>query len=214
MKSIFQCVIPRIGFSMFDIAIFIPAAGASKRMKGADKLLIRIDDCPILKRQTEMAISTGAKVVVSLPLNRPGRQTALRGLEGLTILEVKDHEEGMSASMREAAKWAMLNVALGMMVLLPDMPELETGDLNKIISAFLTDTSHVCRACDENGRPGHPVFIPARLLTALGETTGDDGGRGIIASENIRLIPLPGKRATTDLDTPDEWTAWLKRHRR
>ena len=198
---------------MFDIAIFIPAAGASKRMNGTDKLLIKIDDCPILKRQTEMAIATGAKVVVTLPSNKSGRNAVLQGLEELTILEVKGHEEGMSASMREAAKWAMVNVALGMMVLLPDMPELETDDLNRMIAAFLTDTSHVYRACDENGRPGHPVFIPARLLNALAETTGDDGGRGIIVKENIRLILLSGKRATTDLDTPAEWAAWLKQRR-
>jgi CTP:molybdopterin cytidylyltransferase MocA len=40
---------------------------------------------------------------------------------------------------------------------------------------------------------------------------GDEGARGILRDGEIHPVPLPGQRALTDLDTPEEWEAWRRK---
>mgnify|MGYP006184317219 CR=1 FL=1 len=38
----------------------------------------------------------------------------------------------------------------------------------------------------------------------------DEGARSVLVRHRarLRLVPLPGHHATTDLDTPEDWAAW------
>jgi CTP:molybdopterin cytidylyltransferase MocA len=117
----------------------------------------------------------------------------------------------MSASLRAGAQWAQALAAPGLMILLADLPELETRDLLALAARFAAAPDKAWRATDAGGRPGHPVIVPARLLPALARVTGDAGARALLASEQVGHLCLPGKRATTDLDTPEQWTAWRAR---
>ena len=74
-----------------------------------------------------------------------------------------------------------------------------------LCSAFLMSSDKVVRATDESRRPGHPVLLPARIFPALGALEGDDGGRSVLVKEDVQLVELSDRRATTDLDTPEEW---------
>ena len=49
------------------VHILILAAGASSRMRGRDKLLQPIRGKPILRMVVDMALATGAPVMVTLP---------------------------------------------------------------------------------------------------------------------------------------------------
>ncbi len=190
------------------IAILIPAAGASARMRGADKLLEPVDGVPLLRRQAEAALATGARVLVTLPPASPGRAAALDGLAA-TRLGVPDPTEGMAASIRLGA--AAAGTAAGLMILLPDLPEIERADLARLIAAFRADPRRpILRATAADGTPGHPVLFPRDLLPALAEIRGDTGPRAVLAAHRDRLVDLPlaGRRAVTDLDTPEAWAAW------
>lgn len=191
--------------------ILIPAAGASSRMRGRDKLLEQIDGQPLLARQVLMALSTDAEVLVTLPKDRPARAAALADLgeERLSVAVIPDADEGMAASLRAGAAEAMRRGSDALMIVLADMPELEAADLRVMMAAATGD--HVVRACDETGQVGHPVIFPARLFPALGALRGDQGARPVLAKEAVHSVPLPGTRATTDLDTPEDWDAWRAR---
>jgi CTP:molybdopterin cytidylyltransferase MocA len=47
-------------------------------------------------------------------------------------------------------------------------------------------------------------------LGELAEVRGDRGGRDLLARHADRLyrLALPGRRAVTDLDTPEDWARW------
>ena len=194
--------------------IVIPAAGAAARMRGRDKLLEEIDGEPLLARQVARALETGALVLVPVSAAHPGRAAALKGLEQprLSVVPV-DGSEGMSVSLREAARFADAAGAEGLMILPADMPELETGDLETLIAAFDNAPDRVHRATSAEGRHGHPVILPKRLFRAVRKLRGDVGARGLIAGEELGLTALPGQRALTDLDTPEDWDAWHKARR-
>lgn len=196
---------------MPDLCILIPAAGASRRMRGSDKLLELVDGQPQLRRVAAMALETGARVLVTLPeggLLNAARRNVLTGLR-VTQIPVPDWHDGMSASLRAGAREA--GPVAGMMVLLPDMPSLTRTDLDGLIKTFASDPSRPVRAVTENGKGGHPVIFPHRLFQELTVLTGDRGGRVVLEGEKVRTHPLPGNRAMEDLDTPEDWADWRRR---
>lgn len=193
---------------MDGLIILIPAAGASRRMRGADKLMEEVAGEPVLRRTARLAGGIGLPVVVTLPATgplAPARRAALAGL-GVTLLPVSDAHEGMAASLRAGAR--AIGPAAGMMILLPDMPEVEAEDLLRLAAAFAEDPASPLRATSVDGAPGHPVILPRRLMPEVAVLEGDRGARVVLEGERVRSLALPGRRAVTDLDTPEDWAAW------
>lgn len=197
---------------MEEVAILIPAAGGSTRMHGVDKLMELIDGETQLRRIARMAREVCPTVVVTVPDGGPhalSRRSALSGLQ-VRLRPVEDAHEGMAASLRAGV--AILNPTVsGLMVVPADMPDLEADDLAVMLDIFRDDPLSVLRATAEDYTPGHPVVFPSRLFGSIAVLTGDQGARRILEGEATRLLPLAGSRATTDLDTPEEWAAWRER---
>lgn len=197
---------------MTDLAILIPAAGASRRMRGSDKLLEEVEGDPVLRHIAALAVGTGARVIVTLPSSGPlvpARRAVLMGL-GVRIVPIPDAHEGMAASLRAGAR--EIGQAEGLMVLLPDMPEIDGDDLARMIATFAEEPTCPLRATTEDGtEAGHPVILPRRLMQEMAVLTGDRGGRVVLEGERLRTCALPGRRAVTDLDTPEDWEAWRRR---
>jgi CTP:molybdopterin cytidylyltransferase MocA len=192
-----------------EIAVLIPAAGLARRMRGSDKLLEPVVGEPLLRRQARIAGEGGAsEVIVTLPAGDPARAAALDGL-AVTRVGIGDPSEGMAASIRAGA--AAAGEVAGLMILLADLPEIEAGDIATMIAAFRAEGGRpILRATSAAGGPGHPVIFPGDLLPELAGLRGDTGPRPVIAAHRDRLreLALPGARAVTDLDTPEDWAAW------
>lgn len=188
--------------------IAILAAGSSRRMRGADKLLETVGGLPLLAHLAGVAHETGLPVVVALPPKNhaPARHAALAD-SGARLIEVPDHAQGMAASLRKMAQSAPAQ-ASAMLVMLGDMPEIDAADLRHVIAAANKAPGSVIRASTADGRAGHPVIFPARLWPDLVRLQGDQGARDMLKSEAVQLCPLPGQHALTDLDTPEAWAAW------
>lgn len=189
-----------------SLAAAILAAGSARRMRGADKLLEPVAGEAVLTRLTRAAFALGGPVAVTLRRPDPGREAALAGLE-VVRLPVPEAAEGMAASIRAAAAWAAGLGAEGLLLCPADLPELTPEDFATLARAFDPEGPPL-RATDEDGTLGHPVIFPARLFPALAGVQGDQGARAVLAAHPPRLIPLPGRRATTDLDTPEDWSRW------
>ena len=191
--------------------IFIPAAGRSSRMRGRDKLLEQVEGEALLRRQTKAAIATGCPVMVGLASGATERQAAIDGLKA-TELHIKDADEGMGATLRTAAFFAARHAPdRPLMILLPDVPGIGPFDLKTVITRFEQEGgTKVTRATDETGKPGTPLILPARLIPAFTTLKGDEGGKHLLGQEELVTLPLSGDRATRDLDTPEDWTAWRK----
>lgn len=191
---------------MTNFTILIPAAGASFRMRGSDKLLERVGSDPMLRHQAILARKACPKVIVTLRPNDDARRVVLTGLD-VTILTVSDSLEGMAASVRAGAR-AIKDTAL--MILPADMPDLTSADLQFVIDTFDQHQTKIIRATAQDATQGHPVIFPADLLPALALISGDEGGRSVLQANKHRLllIALPDQNATTDLDTPEDWAAW------
>lgn len=190
------------------IAILIPAAGASARMQGRDKLAEDVGGENALARAVRQAAATGAAVYVTLPADGPfaeARRSSCIG-HGAHILTIRDWAEGMAASLRAGANAA--RDCEGLMIYLPDMPDIETADLQNLIGVFALDPGRVVRAASMQAEPGHPLILPYRLLAGMGALSGDVGARRLFEHEPVSLCPMSGTRALLDLDTADDWRTW------
>jgi CTP:molybdopterin cytidylyltransferase MocA len=180
-------------------------------MRGADKLLERVEGRPVLALLAERALGAGPSVLVTLAPDQPGRMQALSG-QKVTVSEVPEASEGMAASLRAGAEAMSAGGHDGLMVLPADMPEIATEDIAGMMASFLSAPAPrpILRAAASDGRPGHPVILPARLAADLARLSGDTGARDVLRAHasDVVIHPLPGERALTDLDTPEEWAAW------
>ncbi len=177
-------------------------------MGGPDKLLEEAGGEPLLARVVARAAAAGARVIVALPQADIARRGALAGIGiggAVEIVPVADPGEGMAASLRAGARRAGPGP---LMIALADMPDLDTSDYARLLAAFREDPATPLRAAAEDGTPGHPVILPTALAAGLAALKGDRGARGLIGPGPVRIMPLPGRRALTDLDTPEDWDAW------
>ena len=60
------------------------------------------------------------------------------------------------------------------------------------------------------GRGGHPVILPPKLVARLASLEGDKGAAGLLSGSDVILVPFEDDRALLDLDTPEDWDAWRR----
>jgi molybdenum cofactor cytidylyltransferase len=190
-----------------SLCVLVLAAGASRRMRGTDKLLEQVDGTALLHRVALLALGTGHPVLLTLPPDSPARHAALAGLP-VQILTVAAAQEGMAASLR--AGMAAAPEGSASLLLLADMPEIDAQDLAAMIHAHCATPEMILRGATAAGRAGHPVLFPAWARQGLMQLEGDSGAKPFLQAHaaRIRLVPLPASHATTDLDTPEDWAAW------
>ncbi|NNU79964.1 NTP transferase domain-containing protein [Halovulum dunhuangense] len=195
------------------VEILLLAAGASRRMGGADKLVQDAGGQPLLRRAARAALGAGAAAVrVVLPPDHAARRATLEGLDGLSVVEAPRAQEGMGASLATGIA-ALGRKADAVIVALADMPDVTAQDYRRLIAAFDPEKGHeICRGVTPGGVPGHPVLFGRRFFENLADLGGDRGARDVIAAgaDFLADVPLPGMAAVTDLDTPEDWATWQR----
>ncbi len=183
--------------------ILILAAGASRRM-GRDKLLLPVEGVPLLQRCAAAARATGWPVTLVLPPGAAERRQAVAG-SGAALVTAERAAEGLAESLK--AGLAALPAKAAALVLPADLPDIGTPDL---LAFAACDPGLIWRAVTEDGQPGHPVLLPAWLRPEVAALQGDQGARALFDrhADRLRPLPLPGRRAVTDLDRPEDWAAW------
>ncbi len=191
------------------IAVVIPAAGSSSRMGGSDKLLEQVGGIPLLRRTALEAIHSDATAVLTtIGGYQRDRRRALIGLKCRKV-RVDRPELGMANSLLSGIA-RIPRGSEGVMILLPDMPEIRCSHINQVIARFQPD--RIVRGTDDNGNPGHPVIIPAMLFPFLVMLSGDQGLRDVIRERGMEClhVELPGMVSRLDLDTRADWVAWRR----
>ncbi len=197
------------------VSIILLAAGASRRMRGLDKLLAEIDGNSMLRHCALAAL--GAKVsavIVVMAPKKTLRQQTLVGLDVRVVLS-PHWQKGMAASIR-AGMAAIAPETDAVIVALADMPSVASADYSALIAAYSPENGReVCRARTQSGTPGHPVLFGKRFFRELAHLSGDAGGRDILSaySRNIVDVATSGEAAAEDIDTPEDLAKWRNMRR-
>lgn len=186
------------------IAVLVLAAGQSRRMGKANKLLAPVDGAPMVARVVDAALASGASPVVVITGHEADQVAAALSGKNVTIHDNPDFAEGLSTSLRVGLK-ALPGDVDGVLVCLGDMPRVTAAHLKKLMSAFDPEEGRAICVPTKDGKRGNPVLWSARLYPEMKQIAGDVGARHIIG-ENAELVcevPMDDDAIFLDLDTPE-----------
>lgn len=188
------------------LAILIPAAGTSTRMRGADKCFEDVSGIPCLTAVIQRALKVTNDVIVTVSAADHPRISLT---DGATPVVCDNAHEGMSASLK-AGVASLPSHVTAVMILPADMPAITANDMSMMWAVFQASRIKILQAATADGTAGHPVIFDRSLFTRFDGLSGDRGAASIVSdnAKNHGLIPLEGNRAALDLDTPEAWETW------
>jgi molybdenum cofactor cytidylyltransferase len=198
---------PRVDVGVEDnrhVAAVILAAGKSSRMGGPNKLLEHLRGKPLVRIVTEQALaSKAAPVVVVTGHMADDIKAALKGLD-VTFAHNPKFATGIAGSVKTGIA-ALPSDAVGAVICLGDMPDVDAGLINRLIDAFAPDRGALIAIPVGEGRRGNPVLWSRRFFDELMTIEGDVGARHLIAKhpEAVTEVSADGQSAFLDIDTPE-----------
>ncbi len=178
------------------------AAGMGTRFEGGNKLLAEIDGVPLVRQAAEPLVESSLDGVVAVLGHES--ETVADALDGLdpTTRYNPEYAEGQSTSVAvgvEAARerdWDAAVFALG------DMPAVDPETVETLLSAY-TDGEGTVLAPAYEGQRGNPVLFDSEHFEALGDVTGDRGGRDIVEDVGT-LVPVDDPGVRRDIDRRED----------
>jgi molybdenum cofactor cytidylyltransferase len=189
-----------------DLGIVVLAAGRASRMGegGPHKLLAEFDGEVLVRRVVRRAVEAACGPVFVVTGHRSiDIAEALSGLD-VEIIDNPSYATGMASSLRSGLIAAEAAGLSAMMVLLADMPNVATADIQLLEKTLRkAETPAIIRAVAD-GQRGNPVILPAHTFEALKALEGDIGARAVIESSGLPVIDVEiGAAARVDVDTPE-----------
>jgi molybdenum cofactor cytidylyltransferase len=187
-----------------SVAALVLAAGRSSRMGGPNKLLEKIGGRPLVRIAAEEALASHARpVIVVTGHQREKVEAALAGLP-ITLVHNPHFADGLGTSLK-AGVGALPGEADGVIVCLGDMPQVDAPLIDRLVEAFDPGKGALVVIPTIDGKRGNPVVWSRRFFNDLMAVEGDVGARHLIGrfNEAVAEVPLTGKAALTDIDTPE-----------
>ena len=182
------------------IAALVLAAGQSRRMGPANKLLAEVDGAAMLGRALEAARASQAASL--LVVTGHERERIEAAVDAPTVHN-PDYGEGLSTSLR-AGIAALPEDIDGAVVLLGDMPFVSAAHIDRLIAAFNPLEGRSICVPTFNGKRGNPVLWGRELFAEMGGISGDVGAKHLIGAYGDLLVevPMPDAGVLRDVDTP------------
>ncbi len=201
-------------------AAIILAAGSSSRMGGGrHKLLLPLDDRPVLAHVIEATLTSQARPII-IVLGHQANEVRLQikpytTHPDITLVDNADYLQGMSTSIHMGLqtlisfgykKSASSYQVDSTLILLGDQPMITPQVINTLITAY-RDRGKRIVAPLYSGKRGSPVLFDMSLFPELLEVTGDEGGRTVLVRhrQEVELIEMGDALTNYDVDT---WEAY------
>jgi molybdenum cofactor cytidylyltransferase len=190
---------------MNNVEALVLAAGLGSRFAasgGGLKLGATLEGKALVRHVVEAALaSNGVRVLV---VTGHGAETVRATLAGLDVTFVSNehYAEGLSTSLGKGLDVVDPETA-GIVVLLGDMPRVDTKMIDRLIERFQTlDESRAAVVPVYEGVWGNPVLLSRRLFPALAALKGDRGARAVLEDALVDLMPVEDPAVLLDVDTP------------
>jgi molybdenum cofactor cytidylyltransferase len=184
------------------VAALVLAAGSSRRMGGANKLLQPIGGIAMLRRAVNSALASRCtSVLVVTGADADAAQACLGGLD-VQFVHNPEHESGMASSLR-CGLAALPADADAAVVLLADMPRIDGGHVDRLLAAFDPRQPKIV-APVRDGRRGNPILWPREFFAEMTAVSGDVGAREVLQrhASQVEFVTFDDDAIFADVDTP------------
>ena len=215
------------------ISAIILAAGQSTRMGTENKLLLPFRGATLIEHMVDVVTASDAGETLVVLGHEAERVRPLLGGKPVRLVNNPDYEQGMGSSLDAGLRQASPG-ADGAMICLTDLPLLESGDLNRLIAAFVALEPGAGAAGEKNivgkkiagknivgkkivvpvfrGERGNPVLFSMAYREEVLSSRGPVAGcRGIVKRypEAVLKVEMDNDHILRDIDTPDDYRALM-----
>lgn len=191
------------GVSGTRIGGVVLAAGASRRMGTANKLLLDVGGRPLVAWPVEAMEAAGIDPLVIVTGPSDARVRAALADRNRRFVHNADADRGMGSSIAVGVA-ALADEVDVLLICLGDLPRLRPSHVRAVLGAVRTEPEVTVVVPTHDGRRGHPVAFRAQHFAALRALEGDFGARGIVhgAGTRARELVLESPAILRDVDTP------------
>jgi molybdenum cofactor cytidylyltransferase len=194
------------------ITAVVLAAGQSRRMGTANKLLEDLDGTAMVHRVVAQAQASQARDVIVVTGHEGDAVRAALADTEVRFVENPHFADGLSASLK-AGIAAVSPDSDGAIVLLGDMPAVTTDHINRIIAAFNPVEGRSICVPTTRGKRGNPVLWGRDYFAEIADLSGDVGARHLIGThaDAVCEVALEDDAIFVDVDTPEALQAYRKK---
>jgi molybdenum cofactor cytidylyltransferase len=191
------------------ITAVILAAGQSRRMGAANKLLEEVDGAAMVHHVVEQAAASQAGDVIVVLGHEGDAVRAALAESGVAFTDSPHYADGLSASLK-AGIAAVPADSDGAIVLLGDMPAVTAAHIDQVIAAFNPVEGRSICVPTTRGKRGNPVLWGRDYFAEIGALSGDVGARHLIGAhaDAVCEVALEDDAIFVDVDTPDALRAY------
>lgn len=182
--------------------VAILAAGGSSRL-GRPKQLVQWRGRSLLQHAVDSASAVAPRVLLTLGADADALWRTLRAPPSLERVDVPDHRDGMSASLRAAVARVEPDPAVQrLLVMLVDQYAVDAAWLRGLIALADAHPRRMVASRYDDLR-GVPAIFPRSAFPALATLRGDLGARALLRDESDP-IDVIAPQAPGDVDTPGQ----------
>lgn len=185
------------------VAAVVLAAGHSRRMGEANKMLANWQGKSLIQHSVDNALASQANPVYVVSGHDGDRVAAALPGRDVVVVHNPEHEEGLASSLRAAVRALPDNID-GMLVCLGDMPLVQASQMDQLIAAFSPQEGRAICMPTYEGKRGNPVLLGRQFFPELAALEGDRGARGLIRdnADIVAEVPVEAAGVLMDIDTP------------
>ena len=194
------------------ISATILAAGGSKRMGELNKLLLLIDNEPIIKIVCESVLKAKLDQLILVTGYQSSEVIKVVPDEINEIVNNKDWEKGMMSSIYVGMSRINQDID-GNIIILGDMPLISSKTIKSIIKEFnKCNGSHIVYPI-YNHRQANPVIFPRKYFSEILFSDGDRGCKKVLKKypHDSIGIKINSDEVILDCDTRDDYLLVEKR---
>ena len=184
----------------------ILAAGASKRMGDLNKLLLQIDNKPIIYSVCKTALGSKLDQIILVTgyENLKIEKTVPRGIDNIAYN--KNWRQGMMSSIYAGLSNLDDDVD-GNMIILGDMPLITEHTINLLIDEFKISNGDRIVYPIYEARQANPVIFPKKYFAEILDSEGDKGCKKVLKKYpgDAVGVHINSDEVIVDCDTRDDY---------
>ena len=198
------------------IAVLVLAAGLSRRMGDANKLLLPWRGKTIFETVVDALVKVKDVEIIIVAGEQTNLVKTLFPDPFIQIIYNARFKEGMTSSIQAGVGAAGASAA-GYMICLADMPFIRTEEYQLLANAFeeeiKTNPKTIIIPVFQN-KKGNPVIFSAHYKSQILTHTESEGCKKIVqnAGGSVKLIDMPSANILKDIDVPEDYYNYLISH--
>ena len=188
-----------------NIAVLIPAAGASNRM-GTPKQLLKWKNTTLLGNAISVAEKLQSPVIVVLGANLKKIKASINQYP-IQVLKNRNWENGLGDSIAFGVNHIIENLPKvnAILIMLADQPLINTEYLNTLIDKYKIDEGQIIASSYKNRKQGVPVLFDKVYFEELSKLNDDKGAKMLLQKYAKKVSVINSESMVSDIDTLEDY---------